>query len=212
MATLVSLAPAIAICIVWLATVLYLRPHGGAGWAPLVLWTVFFVYLYKVLDLTLLQYQSLLVLKLLQPGIVVRGMEESESLNLVPLAGLSAADAMTSLLNILLMVPFGVGLPVVTRLRIAGVVSIAAAFSLAIEVLQFATGQLAGTTFRVADVNDVIFNAAGAVLGYGIFVLAVKVARRAAAGGAANPLLLHIATRPQIGHDDVAVRQGGGRG
>jgi len=39
-----------------------------------------------------------------------------------------------------------------------------------IELTQWLTGRMAGGTFRVADVNDVIFNTLGAAVGYVLFV------------------------------------------
>jgi glycopeptide antibiotics resistance protein len=72
----------------------------------------------------------------------------------------------TSLLNILLFVPFGLGLPFITKQSMKKVVMYGALFSLSIELLQLLTGFFAGVTFRVADVNDLLFNTIGAAIGY----------------------------------------------
>ena len=61
--------------------------------------------------------------------------------------------------------PFGFGLPFLSSSRFGRTVLAGALLSLAIEVLQFVTGQLASTTFRVADINDVIWNTIGTILG-----------------------------------------------
>jgi glycopeptide antibiotics resistance protein len=171
----------------------------GAGWVHLLLVAIFGVYLYAVLDVTLLQYQSLLLLKLFQPDLILRGIEAAQSLNFVPLVGLSIGDLPTSLLNILMLVPFGFGLPFLTGFRFAQVVASGALFSLAIEALQLATGQWAGTTFRVADINDVIFNTTGAAIGYLLFIGFLRLLRAARGGSpVSNPLLRHLIERPQI--------------
>ena len=134
-----------------------------------VFFTIFYVYLVMVLYFTLFQFQSLIVMKLFNPHLMLNGQEAGKELNLVPLVTLTAADVQTSLLNILLMVPFGFGLPFISNNCAKKVVVLGMLFSLAIELTQWLTGCLAGVTFRVADVNDLIFNTLGAALGYALF-------------------------------------------
>lgn len=153
----------------WLAMVATLRARRGRGAVDLLLFTIFFVYVVAVLDRTLFQFQSLIVLKHFAPHLMLQGQGDGSSVQLVPLVKLTHEDIETSLLNVLLMVPFGFGLPFITNLRFAGTVVAGVLFSVTIEMLQLATGLIGGITFRIADVNDVIFNAAGVVLGYGLY-------------------------------------------
>jgi glycopeptide antibiotics resistance protein len=134
------------------------------------------------------------------PNIVLNGQEAGESMNLIPLVTLTSADLRTSLLNILMMVPFGFGLPFITSLRMKTVVLSGALFSIGIELLQFSTGILANITFRVADINDVIFNTAGAAIGYVMFVGFTRLYRRLSRdwGIGMNPISRHITERPQV--------------
>lgn len=78
--------------------------------------------------------------------------------------------AMGNLLgNIALFMPVGFLLPLVYRpISWKGVLGIAAAFSLCIEVLQLVLRSGA------SDVDDIILNALGGVLGYAAFLLLVK--------------------------------------
>ena len=154
--------------VVWLAFAWHLH-RRGRNVVYLALFTVFFVYCFKVLDYTLLQFQSLLVLQHFDPNLILNGVPDDERLKLVPLVGLESTDIRTSLLNVVMMLPFGLGLPFLTGLRWGPVVAAGALVSVAIELLQLVTGVLGGITFRIADVNDVIFNATGAGLGYLIF-------------------------------------------
>lgn len=73
-------------------------------------------------------------------------------------------------LNILMFVPFGLLLPMVfPRLRACWKTLLAAlGITVLIEVLQYFTG-------RSADIDDVIMNVLGAVVGYGLFALLNKV-------------------------------------
>ena len=87
-------------------------------------------------------------------------------------------DLRTSLLNILMLIPFGFGLPFVTRLQMKGVIVLGALFSVAIELLQLLTGLMARMTFRTADINDVIFNTVGTTLGYMLFIRSMRIHRR----------------------------------
>ena len=72
-------------------------------------------------------------------------------------------------LNILMFVPFGLLLPMVfPRLRACWKTLLAAlGITVLIEVLQYFTG-------RSADIDDVIMNVLGAVMGYGLFALLNK--------------------------------------
>jgi glycopeptide antibiotics resistance protein len=70
--------------------------------------------------------------------------------------------------NVVAFVPLGVLLPLVRRAptSVLGVVVAGAALSAAIETLQYASGR------RVADVDDVLLNASGALAGYALYLAA----------------------------------------
>ena len=173
-AAYLGLLTALVCGLIWLGGALFLRLKRGKSFSYLALFTVFSIYLFKVLDYTLFQFQSLLLLRLFTPGLILRGQEDGTSVNLIPLVGLTGADLKTSLLNILLLVPFGFGLPFIAKVHARQVIAAGALMSVAIELLQLLTGQLAHMTFRIADVNDVIFNVMGAAAGYGAFALLAR--------------------------------------
>jgi glycopeptide antibiotics resistance protein len=192
--------PLLLFGVVWVGLVAFLRLKKQESLVYLAFFTVFYVYLFKVLDYTLFQIQSLLLLRHFVPNLILRGQAPGEDLNLIPLITLTSQDIETSLLNTLLLIPFGFGLPFVTQLRLKQVVAVGALFSLSIEILQLATGLLAGITFRVADINDVIFNTAGAAIGASLFLAVVRICRQLSRNGLilANPLLRYVAERPQV--------------
>ena len=163
---------------IWFGIVAFLRTTRKQSPVDLLLFTIFYIYLYKVLDYTLLQFQSLLLLRYFIPGLMLNGAGAGETINLVPLVTLTTEDLRTSLLNILLMMPFGFGLPFIAELKAGRVIVIGALFSITIELIQLLTGVMAGMTFRVADVNDVIFNTAGVATGYAIYIGLVRIFRR----------------------------------
>ncbi len=97
--------------------------------------------------------------------------------NFVPLVGM-AGDAKNTALNVLLFVPLGWFLPLLwqefstlPRAALCGLV-----LSLAIEILQI-------FTFRLTDVNDLIANTAGALVGY----LLAKPLLKSGFGGEGRP-------------------------
>jgi glycopeptide antibiotics resistance protein len=134
---------------IWLGIVAFLRAKKKKSFVYLLFFTIFYIYLYKVLDYILFQFQSLLVLKHFLPDLRLNGVTAGESINLIPLITLTTEDLRTSLLNILLMVPFGFGLPFITNFRVKRIVVTGALFSIAIELLQLITGLTAKMTFRI---------------------------------------------------------------
>lgn len=186
--------------LVWIGIVAFLRLKKKKSLIYLLFFTLFYVYLFKVLDYTLFQFQSLLLLKYFMPHLILRGQAAGKSLNLFPLVTLTSQDLKTSLLNILLMLPFGFGLPFITNFRMKKIVVIGSLFSIFIELLQLVTGLVANITFRIADINDVIFNTIGVVVGYILFSGFVYTFRRLSHKWkiSANPFSRYIAERPQI--------------
>jgi glycopeptide antibiotics resistance protein len=187
--------------LMWLGITAFLRLKKSKSFVYLIFFTIFYVYLFKVLDYTLFQFQSLLILNYLKPGVLMlQGGTMEESLNLIPLITLTPDDVKTSLLNILLMIPFGFGLPFITNLRIKKIIFSGALFSIAIELLQFISGFIAGITFRVTDINDVLFNTIGVAIGYLLFIGFIRIYLRIFHKWqtSTNPIVHYINERPQI--------------
>ena len=195
-----NLSTMLLISLIWIGTIAFLRLKKKKSRVFLLYFTIFYVYLYEVLNYTLFQYQSLLLLKNFAPVLMVNGIAAGKSLNLIPLVTLTPKDLKTSLLNILLLMPFGFGMPFITDLRMKRIVVIGALFSIALESLQLISGLLGKITFRIADINDVIFNTVGVAIGYILYVGFVRTYRRVSRNGkiSTNPILQYIAERPQI--------------
>lgn len=184
--------------LIWVGIVTFLRLKKSNAY--LIFFTIFYVYIVKVLDYTLFQFQSLIVLKYFVPNLILNGQTAEQAMNLIPFITLTPQDLKTSLLNILLLIPFGFGLPFITNYRMKKMVVIGALFSTCIELMQLITGFIAKMTFRVADINDVIFNTVGVAIGYILFVGFVRIYRPISDKWeiSANPILRYIAERPQI--------------
>lgn len=198
--SILNAATILLVGLVWLCIAAFLRLKKRKSFVYLFFFTVFYFYLYKVLDYTLIQFQSLFLLQHFVPGLMLSGFKDGRSVNLIPLATLTLEDLQTSLLNILMMLPFGFGLPFVSNFRFKKVLIVGLLFSIVIEFLQLVTGFMANTTFRVADVNDLIFNTLGVAIGYILFAQFVRAYRRIFRNSKilANPILRYIAERPQV--------------
>lgn len=124
-------------------------------------------------NLALVAYLSALVSVTLFPLQVVVGQYAGEvtfdSLNVVPFITI---DARTFALNVILFIPFGFLLPLTSNQRAPWKVTAwGAVLSLTIELIQLASSVLLGSG-RTSDVNDLVANTIGTLLGYGVIRLA----------------------------------------
>ncbi len=197
--SILNKATILVVVLVWLGIAAFLVLKKRKGLVYALFFTVFYIYLYNVLDYTLLQFQSLLLLQHFVPDLMLNGFKDGTNMNFIPLVTLTLEDIKTSLLNILMMLPFGFGLPFISGFRFKRVVVAGLLFSVVIEFLQLITGFVANTTFRVADINDLIFNTIGVAIGYMLFVACVRLYRHMFPNWKtlSNPILRYIAERPQ---------------
>lgn len=140
---------------------LYLRRVKGKEYQYLTLLSVFLVYIMYVLRFTLFpiplsveqafQFNANLVPFRLDPHTRLLGREV--------------------LLNILLSVPLGFGLPFLIRVRLKEALVAGTGFGLVVETSQLLISLGIGYAYRVFDVNDLIFNFTGVMMGYGGFLL-----------------------------------------
>lgn len=71
--------------------------------------------------------------------------------------------------NILLTIPFGLGLPFLSQIRARTVPWLAVTVGLAIETAQLLVSLAIGRAYRGVDINDVLLNATGVLIGYCLF-------------------------------------------
>ncbi|MDU0294858.1 VanZ family protein [Saccharothrix longispora] len=150
------LVPALAL---WGAVLVTRAVRGRPGWTGrhLVLRAVVGAYVAGVVHFTLFPVD-------VQWGAYADRTAWYAQVNWVPLL---TADLPSFALNVVMLVPFGVLLPLVSA-RAAGAGRVAVwslAFSVSIEVTQLLVYVVAGSG-RSVDVNDLLANALGGVLGY----------------------------------------------
>lgn len=69
--------------------------------------------------------------------------------------------------NILLTIPFGFGISFIAFIKPKNILGLALAVGFTFELVQLILSFLIKNSFRVIDINDVILNAIGVLLGYG---------------------------------------------
>lgn len=77
--------------------------------------------------------------------------------------------------NILLSIPFGLGFPFLVQVRVRMIPWLALAVGLGIETAQLLISLAIGAVYRSVDINDVLLNAVGVMVGYGIFRVLTRV-------------------------------------
>lgn len=71
--------------------------------------------------------------------------------------------------NILLTIPFGFGINFLARVKPKHLFWLAAGVGATLELIQLAVSLIFRTSFRVVDINDLLLNALGVLIGYGVF-------------------------------------------
>lgn len=99
----------------------------------------------------------------------------SKNINYIPIYGLSVDDMETVLLNIILTIPFGFFLTIMYKQALHITIIIGLSLGIVLEGLQFLVSKGIGVNFRVIDINDVIFNCIGVILGWFFYVMLRKV-------------------------------------
>lgn len=73
--------------------------------------------------------------------------------------------------NVILSIPFGFGIPYVIKFKKSKLYLVAIFFGMVIELIQLCISLLLGFAYRTIDINDVIFNFLGVIIGFYLFKL-----------------------------------------
>lgn len=122
--------------------------------------TIMFCYLMCVVKLTLF------------PILLFEGMPSNiqASINYIPFQN---GIGRTEIYNLIMTIPLGIGTPFITKMRgIKRMGALGLATGCIIETLQYLEALWAGGfTLRVIDINDIIFNLMGVIVGYVLLIL-----------------------------------------
>ncbi len=174
--------------------VVFLRVKKKKTWTYLFFLTFFYIYLVETVRYT--QFPIYLS-KYMREAI---GQTVWTNMNFIPILTLTYQSLKTSLLNVILFIPFGFGLPFISRFRMKQTIIRSMIFSAMLEALQLIIALAAGFTFRIVDINDIIFNTLGGIIGYILFVGFVRAVHFALVKWRIeqNAVLRYIYERPQV--------------
>lgn len=156
--------------IIYILFVVYLKYFKRKNLNELFILTLFYTYLVLVIKYT--QYPVIF-----EDVYVEDFRGYSANYNLVPLISLTRGDVRTSILNIVLFLPFGFLYFIISKFSFRKTMVIGFLISFFIEISQLIIAVTTKVYFRVSDINDIFFNVFGVLLGvfcYFIFYIIIK--------------------------------------
>lgn len=145
---------------IWIILIALLKLKYKKDLIYMVFFTIFFIYICNVIKYT--QF-SIMVDEFMREQI---GQNIFKEANWILLIKLTKEDIKSSMLNIILTTPFGFGLPFLKKSSAKSFLGWGLLLSLSIELAQLSTALLAGYSMRYLDINDVIFNVSGVMIGF----------------------------------------------
>lgn len=156
--------------LIWLILALLLKVRFKKTYTYLFFFTIFYVYICNVISYT--QFPIFINEQMKQDI----GQNVWRDANFIPLNP-SHFGLATSLLNVLLTIPFGFGLPFIAKANLKKMMMLGLLLGVCLETLQLIVALLVGFTFRYVDINDVLFNFTGVMIGYLMFMILIPVYR-----------------------------------
>ncbi|WP_413075818.1 MULTISPECIES: VanZ family protein [unclassified Shouchella] len=98
--------------------------------------------------------------------------------NLIYMPSIYEMTSPAGILNILLFNPFGFGLGFLIKVNFKKIIFLGFSLSLLIELLQFLNMMLTRLSYRTVNVNDLINNTLGAVIGFILFIIFIKIFKK----------------------------------
>lgn len=140
------------------------------GWGYCLAFAMFYFYLLALVGLTLFPIPILEGEESRQTATHILSRVNFIPFNFGHLFELSSGVIRNELTgNILLTIPFGLGFPFLVQIRVRAIPWLALVTGLAIETAQLLISLAIGTVYRSVDINDVLLNSTGVLLGYLFF-------------------------------------------
>ncbi|WP_411348234.1 VanZ family protein [Paenibacillus sp. WLX2291] len=158
-----------------LIVLLILRRMYHKSLTELLLTGLFGIYLLNVIKYTFFPFP--VDSQLLELMRITGGDKGMVRLNLIPFHSQfydSILVDKSNYLNVLMTIPYGLLLPLLISMTTRRMLLFAVGIGLVIETLQGMIDLLLGFTYRTVDVNDIIFNFTGAMLGWAMLRLLLR--------------------------------------
>ncbi|MBS4539383.1 VanZ family protein [Clostridium sp. D2Q-11] len=161
-----KLTMTISLVILFLSLI-YIKKKKRVTNVYLIFFSIFFIYLIGVLKYTIFP----IPLDPFMREVMSRETTFLNGVNLIPFNFKSMEYLLHNqiLLNIILSIPFGFGISYITKISKKKLLSYGIFFGVIIELTQLIISLILGYTYRYIDINDVILNFVGVIIGYFIF-------------------------------------------
>lgn len=160
-----SLLAPIAILLLIVSLIIFKKKYKKDN-IYLFFYSIFFIYICYVISYT----QFPIILNDEMRSAI--GQNVFRDSNFIPIINhLTVPDLKFAILNIIMTIPFGFGLPFLTKASFKKILLLGFLLGCAIEIMQLFVALIVGFTLRYVDINDVIYNTLGAIIGYGFFKL-----------------------------------------
>ncbi|MBB5174198.1 VanZ family protein [Texcoconibacillus texcoconensis] len=150
------------------ALCLYLRKIKSESIVYIMFFCIYYIYILFVLAYT--QFPIYLT----TPPELAMSAEELLSYNVNLTPDILSILSEPGILNVVMTVPFGFGLCFLKQVSLKKIILWGFSFSFILESLQLINMMITRYSFRSFDINDLLFNTLGAVIGYLLFILFAK--------------------------------------
>lgn len=146
----------------------YFRKKQKRNIGFLFCFSVFYVYLLYVAQATIF---PLRLFDSYYIQVMREGHTWASGINLIPFREVSIEYFLSrqGIGNVLLTVPFGLGLPFIATTGLRSIAWRGLLFTVSIELVQLLIDIIYGFGWRKVDINDILFNFLGTMIGFGLF-------------------------------------------
>lgn len=149
--------------LIWFVLSMVLKLKYKKDYTYIFFFTIFYVYICNVIKYT--QF-PIMVNEFMKEQI---GQQIFTQANWIPLITLRMEDISLSMLNIVLTIPFGFGLPFLIKVNLKKSFVFGLLLSISLEFTQLCVAMLVGFSMRYLDINDIIFNVFGVIIGFFLY-------------------------------------------
>lgn len=150
-----------------------LRKKWNKSYIYLIFFSVFYIYILFVFSYT--QFPIYIV----TPNELVMSYGDMFKYNIYFIPSFSELMSPAGLWNIVMTIPFGFGLGFLLKTNMKRIIAYGLLFSVALETMQFLNMIITRFSLRTVDINDVINNTIGTVIGYLLFICFIFVVKKA---------------------------------
>jgi glycopeptide antibiotics resistance protein len=142
-----------------------LKKIGKKSNVYLLFFAIMYIYLCAVIDVTQFPIYATDGMR-----VAMGGQNVWREMNLIPFQSIIQSPSIDAILNIIMTIPLGFGLPFLVKTGWKRVVLSGVGIGIAIEIVQLISALIIGFTFRNVNIDDVIMNLFGTIAGYILFL------------------------------------------